>query len=223
MSAETAWRQQFHSLFLSDFFPADLLTARARAEADADPGAATAFFAGMSWLVDLQDLDVRSPALHSAVAALSVARVGRARGDAALLARARGLYAGALAKLGRALASAVDRLSDETLAACVTLSLYELTETPPGAKSAYMQHQRGALILLKMRGPDAIAASPLGHNIFLGVRSVAVRMPFPCLTWRISSLIITTSGFLDQRKSGPPPRHVPLPVGMAERALGDTP
>jgi hypothetical protein len=59
----------------------------------------------------------------------------------------------------------------------MALSLYELTECLPGMRSAYLTHQKGAMMLLQLRGPEA-SASPLGQSLFLGFRTQTVS-PFP--------------------------------------------
>ena len=164
MSPNTALRQQFHYLFLTLHLPAEMLD-------KSRPQSAIS----MDWLLQLQDVVIQSPALETSIAAFFAAQVGRNYNDVDLVRQSRSLYVNGLERLQRALSSPQTRLSDETLAACVALSLYELTECPVGTPraSAYATHQRGAMMLLQLRGPDA-STSPLGHTLFLRLRAQAV-------------------------------------------------
>lgn len=95
--------------------------------------------------------------------------------DPVLVAQCRSLYVESLKQLQNALTNPRTRFSDETLGACLALSLYELTEPGAGMPSAYRAHINGAITLLRMRGPDA-NISPLGHSLFLDLRSHEVRL-----------------------------------------------
>lgn len=63
---------------------------------------------------------------------------------------------------------------DETLAACLVLSLYELLECPDNGADAYQNHCQGYLSLVKARGMDA-HTDGIGHDLFVGVRLQGVR------------------------------------------------
>jgi hypothetical protein len=134
-----------------------------------------------NWLLQLQDVVIHSPALDSTIAAFFAAQVGRMNNDVNLVHQSRSMYVDGLKHFQQALRNPQARLSDETLAACMALSMYELTECSPGTQSAYMTHQRGALMLLQLRGPDAYA-SPLGQSLFLSLRTQTVSPP-PTKMW----------------------------------------
>ncbi|KAJ5540435.1 hypothetical protein N7494_005511 [Penicillium frequentans] len=58
---------------------------------------------------------------------------------------------------------------DETLAACMALSLYEALECPTAGSEGYFSHCHGFLALVQARGVHA-HASGAGHQLFLGLR-----------------------------------------------------
>lgn len=168
-STNAAYRQQFHYLFLNDYFPEEMLEANR-----------PKFLVITNWLLQLQEHVIQSPALEISIAAFFAARIGRKYHDINLVHKSRSMYVIGLRHVQRALSNPQTRLSDETLAACMGLSFYELTESPGGMSSAYATHQRGALLLLQQRGPNA-DASPLGHSLFLGLRELMVS---PWLTFK---------------------------------------
>ncbi|KAH8660227.1 hypothetical protein BX600DRAFT_513850 [Xylariales sp. PMI_506] len=158
--SETAWRQQFHYLFLDYLAPSGVREL---------PRSVVS----LNWLFQMQEGSIQSPALEASIAAFSAARIGRIYNDPDLVHQSRSVYMSCLERLRYALSNPQTRLSEETLAACVALSLYELTEATPGGENAFAMHQRGAMSLLELRGASA-CASPLSHDIFLGLRSIAV-------------------------------------------------
>jgi hypothetical protein len=167
-----ALRQQYHYLFNQVHLPFDMLgsNAQQRLGCRAD------------FLVFLTGAAVNTQLLESCMFAFFAARVGRANGDTDLIQRSRSMYVSGLAQLQEALAHRRTRLSDETLAACLTLSFYELAEHTEGMQAAYMTHRQGALMLLKLRGPKG-SETPLGHSLFLAMRSQMVICPL-CLVIR---------------------------------------
>jgi hypothetical protein len=167
ISAKPALRQQFHYLFLDQYLPAETLDANSPTSS-----------LPTNWILQLQDVEMRSPALQTSTAALFAARVAQANHDDDLSRQCRSLYVEGLKQLRIAMANARDRLSDETLAACMALSLYELTGGEGATSSAYTAHLRGAMTLLELRGPDA-SASPLGHSLFLDLRAHDVSNSHP--------------------------------------------
>ncbi len=162
ITTSPAFRQQFHYLFLDAYLPTEM-----RNPSGPKPAVSRNF------ILQLQDSVIQSPALETSITAFLTARVGRKYHDDDLVHRTRSMYVAGLEQLQQALRYPQSRLSDETLAACMVLSLYELTECPADAPEAYISHQRGSMMLLHLRGPDA-SASPLGHSIFLALRSQTV-------------------------------------------------
>jgi len=158
-----ALRRQFHAQSLNQYLPEGVLN-----EKSPSP------IAMRSWLLQLHGVEVKSPALEAALMAFCVAQIGRSNEDIDLLQRSRHAYLSSLRYLQEDLAKPKSRLYDETLAACLVLSLYELAMPYPEAINAFLSHIEGAMTLLKLRGPDASATS-LGHCIFQELRAHAVR------------------------------------------------
>ena len=158
-------REQFHSLFLNEHLPSELLSPNRPKSA-----------VSANFLLQLHEVAIESPALETAVSAFFAARLARRHNDPNLIHKSRAMYSVGLEHLQQSLRNPRTRLSDETLATCMMLSLYELTEAPVGTAGKYRTHQNGAMMLLQMRGPDA-CSSPLGLSIFLGIRSQTVGYP----------------------------------------------
>ena len=179
VSASTALRQQFQHLFLSHYMPRDSLNASPASR-----------IVTMNWLLQLQDIEIRSPALETSLAAFLAARVGWINNDSTLVLQSRSMYVEGLKRLQQAINNPNTRLSDETLAACLALSHYEISEAPKDSGEAVMAHENGALHLLELRGPEA-STSALGHSLFLELRARAVCFRTMCsgpllkhlLTW----------------------------------------
>ncbi|TQV93790.1 C6 zinc finger domain-containing protein [Cordyceps javanica] len=172
--------QQLHHVFLHTYMPR-----RGMGAAD-HAGHVTG-----NWLLQLQGRPASLPALQTAVAAFAAARLGHDHGDARLVAQSAHLYLRSLELLRAAIASPATRLADDTLAACLALGIYELTEKPlaaprqqprpearrrdqassggGGGGTAYSKHMTGAMMLLQLRGPAA-NDTPLAHSLFLGLR-----------------------------------------------------
>ncbi|KAI5463863.1 hypothetical protein BGZ63DRAFT_403128 [Mariannaea sp. PMI_226] len=164
LSLNPILREQFHYLFLHDHLPAEIRNNVQPSNSIITP----------NYLVLLQGSVIQSPALEAILAAFFAAHVGRKNNDMKLVHQSRSMYVKGLALLQKAIDNPRTRLSDETLAACRTLYLYELLECPRGSgRNAYISHQRGAMELLRLRGPEA-SSSPLGHSIFLGLRGQAI-------------------------------------------------
>lgn len=168
---------------------------------DGTGGADNAKFITGNWLLQLRGRSCSLPALQTSVAAYASAQIGRQNNDMNVVARSIHLYLRALEELRTALSDPATRLNDETIATCLTLGIYELTENPiikqtqgstefqytqnnrPDSKtdprvekdgvSAYRRHMEGAMMLLKLRGPDA-SNTPLAHSLFLGLRRQTV-------------------------------------------------
>jgi hypothetical protein len=164
VSANTAFRQQFHYVYLNYHLPPEIL--------DKSRPSSTVT---RNWLLMLQDFVIQSPALEASIAAFFAAQLGRKNNDINLIHQSRFMYVSGLERFQQALRNPKTRLSDETLAVCMALSLYELHECPPGMRSTYMTHQRGALMLLQLRGPEACTLL-LGHSLFLGLRTQSVSL-----------------------------------------------
>lgn len=185
-----------------------------------------------NWLLQLQGRPSTLPALQTAIAAFASAQIGRDHNDLSVVAQSVELYLRSLEHLRTAIADPATRLSDDTLAACLALGVYELTEnrlakpsgrlvnhTPtesrseasrqeePNGASAYGKHMSGAMMLLKLRGPEA-NTTPLAHSLFLGLRRQIV----------VTTLIKHSDTFLSQ----PEWRELPwtfFPKNILDRCL----
>lgn len=158
-------RQQFHCHYISGHIPIDVLE-------ELHPKLTLP----ISWTLQLQHVHIQSPALALALTALFSARVGSCNNDENLVSQSHFMYTCALQELQKALISPCDRLSDETLATCIALLTYELTDRPTGPPSGFPTHLKGAIALLKHRGPNSIT-SPLSFSLFLTLRSFSVSLP----------------------------------------------
>ena len=156
-SPSNQYRQQLLSAFLSSYIPQGSL-----GKTDAKP-----------WLTLLPTVPNPTKALEVASSAVCTARVGRVHGDMRLIFESRQLYAKALKVVQHALWDKSEMYKDETLAACMSLAMYELTECPGRSKEAYFSHYKGLSTLIELRGPNAHTEG-LGHYIFLTFRKQAV-------------------------------------------------
>ncbi|RLL94673.1 hypothetical protein CFD26_102689 [Aspergillus turcosus] len=121
------------------------------------------------WLFLLPDIPTRSKVLQFSTLAISSAALGRRFHDGALIQQSLKAYTLGLREMQKALWSDTLRYEDETLAACLVLSLYELMECPDNGDGAYQSHCKGYLSLVKARGMDA-HIDGIGHDLFMGVR-----------------------------------------------------
>ena len=154
ISSRHAVRQQILDRFLHGFMPQSALWTGHRAAVKE-----------RNWLLHIQDVTDPSPALESSLLALCVARIGRQQGDDALRRQALTHYTEGLRLLNDALRKPATRKEDNTVAACLALMTYELTECPAMLTQGYVAHFQGAVDLMRLRGPEA-HVSGLGRSMF---------------------------------------------------------
>lgn len=128
----------------------------------------------MTWLMFVPGLVGTAPALETSLLALSTAQLGRSHDSNDLIIESRRLYCQSLRELGKALKDPELVYRDETLAACVSLSLYEVIECPSENDKGLITHSNGCMRLVEARGPDA-HSSELAHQLFLTCRYNSVR------------------------------------------------
>lgn len=157
-----ALRDQLLASFLGIYLPVGILDRRAR-----PPDRAKQFFLQLS---DVPDI---SPALEAATLAVCMAKLGRHNGQKDLCYGSLQHYTKSLHCLQRAIQCPKSRWQDQTLGACLMLSMYEFTESPGECVRGCMVHLDGALRLLRLRGPAAHATG-LAHSTFCALRSYAV-------------------------------------------------
>ena len=122
-----------------------------------------------SWLLQALSLPTMEPALEQALLATSMAAVGRRQGQQALMYQSLQLYTSSLHELRRAVFNTDTPGNDQTLAACMVLTMYEFTECPDKAVYGYVSHYLGAMKLLQLRGPD-LPSSGLAYSVFHSLR-----------------------------------------------------
>ncbi|CAK7236075.1 hypothetical protein SBRCBS47491_009512 [Sporothrix bragantina] len=161
VSTEAAWRDQLFPMFLRYHLPNELISGCKTT---------TKTLRSRNWLLNLTDTSLdNAPALETAMTALCMARVGRHSKNSALVQHSLSLYTKGLRQLQEAIHDPDTQLTDQTLAACMAFSMYEVTECPSKHLNGYYSHHTGGLALLKMRGAGA-HITPLGHSLFVFMR-----------------------------------------------------
>lgn len=161
VGTEAAWREQLFPMFLSFHLPNEIISGCKTT---------TKTMRSRNWLLNLSDTSLDgAPALESAMTALCMARVGRRSNNMTLVQHSLRLYTKGLRQLQDAIHDPATQLADQTLAACMAFSMYEVSECPSRHLNGYYSHHTGGLALLKMRGPDA-HITPLGHSLFVFMR-----------------------------------------------------
>jgi hypothetical protein len=105
--------------------------------------------------------------------AISLSKVGKVNGDPNLGKESLRHYVRGLRELQAALDNPSQVYTDETLAACLLLGMYELIECPDGNVKAYASHNDGCARLIQLRGPQAFQ-SGISHSLFIAIRSQCV-------------------------------------------------
>jgi hypothetical protein len=111
ISSSKAMNLQFHSLFLETYLPSDLKLGPSLTH---------------GWLADAVRVNSPGKALEHSLHALCMTRIGRVGGDQALVVKGSAVYGLALKELFAALASPKLAGTDDTLVACLVLSIYEV-------------------------------------------------------------------------------------------------
>lgn len=132
---------------------------------------------------------MKTKALEASALALSTAALGRGCNDSQLVYESGKFYVHGLSGLQKALQNPRLVYDDETLAACLTLSLYELMECPAKGRNAYASHCKGILALVQRRGPRSHTFG-LGRQLFLGMRLQGVCTRIPKWTGDRSNLLL---------------------------------
>ena len=159
-----AFRQRFLSEFLYCYLPDSVL-------AETQDG----YKAGASWMVQVMESTMRTKALETSMLSLCTAKLGRLHNDPVLLNASLKCYTRALWELQKALWDPDLMYHDETLAACMTLSMYELLECPAQTHNGWARHFDGCERLVQLRGPEA-HSSAMAHEIFIPFRVIAVSL-----------------------------------------------
>lgn len=158
------FRKQLFSQFLHCFFPDSMLALQ--------PWHSTE---KTSWLVLIAESPNLTRALETSILALSAAKLGRLHEDPVLVKASLKAYTTGLWELQKALWDPELMYHDETLAACMALSAYEVMECPSKTGNGWTSHFDGSAKLVKLRGAAA-HSSILGHQIFRSFRATAVSL-----------------------------------------------
>ena len=126
-----------------------------------------------NWLVMIPALPVYTTALEKSLMAVSLAKLGRVYGDNVLVRESLGFYVGGLWELQKALRDPNLMHRNETLAACMTLIMYEVVECPDKTLDGWVSHMRGCSKMFELKGPRAYG-SEFGHQLFLSCRLLEV-------------------------------------------------
>lgn len=128
-----------------------------------------------TWLSLFPSLQNISHALEFSILTLCTAFLGRMHDDVVLVQHSLVFHGRALWALQKALWDPNAMYKDETLAACIALTMYEATERPGGNNSGWTSHMDGCAILIRQRGAEA-HLSTLGHRLFLWYRISGVSL-----------------------------------------------
>lgn len=126
------------------------------------------------WLVLLLELVTSTKALEMSILAVSLASLGRQHDDPGLVRQGLKYYGQGLWELQKALWDPKLMYKDETLAACMALSTYELVECPAESRFGLLCHMNGCARLIQSRGAES-HCSALGRQLFLAFRLDEVR------------------------------------------------
>lgn len=124
-----------------------------------------------NWTSVVLELEQEDPVFDLAFSALSISRVGRSNHDTRLVKESNKLYGRALKSLQRALGDETRMHTDEILAACSVLGLYEIFEGGCDFNQSvgWISHAEGVAGLIKLRGPLRHRGRQ-AHHFFLGAR-----------------------------------------------------
>ncbi|KAF2824622.1 hypothetical protein CC86DRAFT_45169 [Ophiobolus disseminans] len=113
-----------------------------------------------------------STALHATVYATSMAALARSSGQLDLLPLARRSYVYALLETNAALANPLAAAEDATLVSVLLLGLFEaIAWSGSRTPDSWATHSRGALALIKLRGPQQLETE-VGRHLFIQVANI---------------------------------------------------
>jgi len=168
-TTRAAYREQIISEFMYTFMPA-----RKQILEDPDRYRATSNRVAGSWFALVPTLPDITSALESSILAICTARLGRINGDMILVRESLKFYTQGLWELQKALWDPKLMYREETLAACMSLSLYEVFECPEHTINAWLNHSKGCSKLMEMRGPKAYDTQ-FAHELFVTMQMLEVQ------------------------------------------------
>jgi hypothetical protein len=121
------------------------------------------------WLYQIPEMPRLAPALEYALMAVCVANLGQFNNDEVLIHESLKLYQRGLHQLQLALWDPDLIRHDHTLATCIALGMYEMSQCPDRSKHGYISHIKGCAKLMQERGPE-MHKDGLGHSLFVHFR-----------------------------------------------------
>lgn len=156
-----------------------------------------------NWFKRLPPLSGQNQLLDTAIRAVSLAHIGRLHGSEAFLQESRPLYGKTLRLLSSSLAENESGMAEETLAATILLSFYEMFSS--SSNTSWIQHAGGAGALMRARGPDAHRFG-FEREMFIAYRHTiiieACQRDEPCFLAEPEWRELSKSIFHDLRSSG---------------------
>jgi hypothetical protein len=161
VSPRNAFREKLVSLFLDYHLPRELVDSARQAVEQ------------RNWLLLVLELPTLTPALENAVLALCTVRLGRYNDHKALVYESLSLYTSSLRELRLAVLNPTTRCDEQTIAACMALTTYEVLECPGRTVEGYTSHYNGTMKLVQLRGANA-HNSGLARSVFQSLRRHSV-------------------------------------------------
>jgi hypothetical protein len=168
-STRAAYREQIMSEFIYTSMPA-----RNQILEDPDRYRVTSNRVVGNWFTLIPTLPDITSALEASILAVCTSKLGRANGDMILVRESLKFYTQGLWELQKALWDPKLMYREETLAACLSLIIYELFECPEHTINAWLSHSKGCSKLLEMRGPKAYDTE-FAHELFVTMQHLEVR------------------------------------------------
>ncbi|KAK5170216.1 uncharacterized protein LTR77_004802 [Saxophila tyrrhenica] len=191
--SRTAWETQWAGQFWTHFLPQE------------DPS--TVFVGNVRivpWMGAVMDMAAKDATARMALNAVAFTIIGRAKSDQSLVRESTRLYSVAIRETSRALQDVNKARSDEILACCKILALYEnfrVKDTPEVSTQGFDWHSHidGTQSLIEMRGP-ARHSTDHGHVLFKDIRimtatsSITRRKPseFTNPVWSVSWYLLNS-------------------------------
>jgi hypothetical protein len=137
-----------------------------------DPDRTTSLGESVSWIQAVASWRGKYASLNLAMSALSMICLSRTGGDERHQSEGAVKYGQVLRDLQDTLAIDSLALEEQTLASCMTLTIFEVMAPSGGDVSGWSRHVQGISRLFELRGPE-LHVDGLAHRLFLGFRSSA--------------------------------------------------
>jgi hypothetical protein len=168
-ATRAAYREQIMSEFMYTIMPA-----RKKILEDPDRYRVTSNRIAGNWFAMVPTLPDITAALEASTLAICTSRLGRINGDMILVRESLKFYTQGLWELQKALWDPKLMYREETLAACMSLIVYEVFECPERTINAWYHHSKGCSKLLETRGPKAYDTE-FAHELFVTLQMMEVR------------------------------------------------